>query len=361
MDGSNRLTRKLRSLQESNDIKRNGLAEKRLSLEGTNPLLIFGFNDTHLRRLEDAFPNTTVIARGNQILLKGPESDLDRIERTVSELVLILNRNKSLTENDVATVLDLVALGSGGGAVDQSEVILFAPQGGVVRAKTPGQLEMVRQARQNDILFSIGPAGTGKTYTAVALAVAALKSRLVKRIVLSRPAVEAGESLGFLPGDLREKVDPYLKPLYDALEDMVPRDQLRAFLDQGVIEIIPLAFMRGRTLQSAFAILDEAQNATAMQMKMFLTRLGANSRAIITGDITQIDLPQRATSGLVQAAQILSGVEGISFVYLGKGDVVRHQLVRDIIEAYDDYFGRMENGSVPEAASESGSGDRAGS
>jgi phosphate starvation-inducible PhoH-like protein len=195
----------------------------------------------------------------------------------------------------------------------------------------------VEAARTNDLLFAIGPAGTGKTYTAVALAVAALKSRQVKRIVLSRPAVEAGERLGFLPGDFREKVDPYLRPLYDALEDMLPADKLRGFLEKNVVEIVPLAYMRGRTLNSAFVILDEAQNATSLQMKMFLTRLGVNSRAIITGDVTQSDLPAREHSGLVEAKDILEGVEGIEFVYFDRGDVVRHRLVKDIIEAYERY------------------------
>jgi phosphate starvation-inducible PhoH-like protein len=320
------------------EIQSDVLAEKKISIEGVNPLLIFGFNDSHLRRIEASFPDTSIVARGNQIVLRGPEEDLSRIERTISELILILNRNKNLTDNDVITVLDLVSLRSSVGPVDQSEVILFGPEGRVVKARTPGQIEMVTQARQNDIVFAVGPAGTGKTYTAVGLAVAAMKSRQVKRIVLSRPAVEAGESLGFLPGDLREKVDPYLRPLYDALEDMLPREQLRSYMEQGIVEIGPLAYMRGRTLHSAFAILDEAQNTTAMQMKMFLTRLGPNSRAIITGDITQIDLPHRSTSGLVQAQRILERVEGISFCYLDQTDVVRHQLVRDIISAYDDYF-----------------------
>ncbi len=325
------------------------MAEKKISIEGVNPLLIFGFNDSHLRRIEASFPQTTIVARGNQILLRGPEEDLSRIDRTITELKLILNRNKNLTDNDIVTVLDLVNLKRSAGPPDQSEVILFAPEGRVVKARTGGQIEMVRQARQNDIIFSIGPAGTGKTYTAVALAVAAMKSRQVKRVILSRPAVEAGENLGFLPGDLKEKVDPYLRPLYDALDDMLPHDQLISYMEQGVVEISPLAFMRGRTLHSAFAILDEAQNTTAMQMKMFLTRLGPNSRAIITGDITQIDLPHRATSGLVQAQDILDGVDGISFCYLDQTDVVRHRLVRNIIAAYDDFFS-SENGQFSEPA-----------
>jgi len=213
------------------------------------------------------------------------------------------------------------------------------PAGGSIKAKTPNQIRLVEAARNNDIVFAIGPAGTGKTYTAVALAVAALKSRQVKRIVLCRPAVEAGERLGFLPGDLKEKVAPYLRPLYDALEDMLPRDKLKSTMEQNTVEIVPLAYMRGRTLNSAFVILDEAQNATALQMKMFLTRLGANSRAIITGDMTKTDLPSRDQSGLVQARDILEEVEGIDFVYFDERDVVRHRLVKDIINAYARYFG----------------------
>jgi phosphate starvation-inducible PhoH-like protein len=198
-------------------------------------------------------------------------------------------------------------------------------------------MEYVRQVRKNDIVFVIGPAGTGKTYLAVAMAVASLKNNEVSKIVLCRPAVEAGENLGFLPGDLREKIDPYLRPLYDALDDMLPADKLKAYFDKRIIEIIPLAYMRGRTLSNAFVILDEAQNATSLQMKMFLTRLGVNSKAIITGDITQIDLPSRTVSGLVEIQEILKGIEGIAFVYLDKNDVVRHRLVKDIIEAYDKY------------------------
>ncbi len=313
------------------------LAEKRLTLENVEPLLLFGFNDTYLRKIEAAFPETQITARGNQVFLRGEPETITRIERVLDELILILNRNSTLTENDVDTVLALFTVGEGLGrsGPDTRDVVLFTPSGGMVKAKTPNQVKLVQAARNNDILFAIGPAGTGKTYVGVALAVAALKSRQVKRIVLCRPAVEAGERLGFLPGDFREKIDPYLRPLYDALEEMIPREKLRAYLDQNTVEIVPLAYMRGRTLSSAFVILDEAQNATTKQMKMFLTRLGANSRAIITGDATQIDLPSRGQSGLVEARNILEGIDGISFVYFGKEDVVRHRLVQDIIEAYE--------------------------
>ena len=313
------------------------LAEKRIQIENAEPLLLFGFNDIYLRKIEAAFPDTQITARGNGVYLKGTDEALTRIEQVIGELILLLNRNGNLTENDIETVLALASMGDGlrPAHYGARDVILFTPGGGMVKAKTPNQVKLVEQARQNDIVFAIGPAGTGKTYTAVALAVAALKSKQAKKIVLSRPAVEAGERLGFLPGDLKDKIDPYLRPLYDALEDMMPLDKLRASLDQNAVEIVPLAFMRGRTLSSAFVILDEAQNATQQQMKMFLTRLGVGSRAIVTGDVTQTDLPSREMSGLVQARAILEGVEGIGFVDFDKRDVVRHRLVKDIIEAYE--------------------------
>ena len=313
------------------------MAEKRLTIDNAEPLLLFGFNDVYLRKVEGAFPETQIIARGNQVLLRGEQETLLRVERILDELILILNRNGNLTENDVDTVLALFTYGDGAGRpgfVGQN-VLLFTPNGGTIKAKTDNQLRLVEAARKNDIVFAVGPAGTGKTFTAVALAVAALKSRQVKRIVLCRPAVEAGERLGFLPGDFREKVDPYLRPLYDALEEMLPLEKLRGYMEQNIVEIVPLAFMRGRTLNAAFVILDEAQNATALQMKMFLTRLGANSRAIITGDVTQSDLPSGAESGLVQAEGILKNVEGINFIYFDQSDVVRHRLVKDIIKAYE--------------------------
>jgi len=324
------------------------LAEKRLTIEHPNPVLLFGLGDVHLRKLEAAFPEAQLVARGNQLILRGEAETLDRIERAIRELIALLNRHGQLTERDVDTVLALFTTGDGAGATPPpaDDVILFTTSGVPVRAKTPNQRRLIEMARTNDIVFAIGPAGTGKTYTAVALAVAALKARQVKRIVLSRPAVEAGERLGFLPGDFREKVDPYLRPLYDALEDMLPRERLRALMEQNVIEIVPLAYMRGRTLNAAFVILDEAQNATTQQMKMFLTRLGANSRAIITGDITQTDLPSPERSGLVEVRHVLEGVEGIAFVYFDREDVVRHRLVKDIIEAYERFAQREQNGGT---------------
>ena len=311
------------------------LTDRTLAVDGAEPLLLFGFNDQYLRRIEAAFPETRIVARGTELKLRGPKKQVDRIERVIGELVVVLNRNGTLTEDDVATVLDVARVGSGLRTPGASDAILFTPAGGIVKAKTPGQERLVAAARQNDIVFSVGPAGTGKTYTAVALAVSALKSRQAKKIVLTRPAVEAGESLGFLPGGLRDKVDPYLRPLYDALDDMIERDKLPGYLDRNIVEIVPLAYMRGRTLNTSFVILDEAQNATPAQMKMFLTRLGAGSRAIVTGDVTQTDLPSRQASGLVQARHILEGVDGIAFVDFDRGDVVRHKLVKDIIEAYE--------------------------
>jgi len=314
------------------------LPEKRLSIEGVDPLLLFGFNDVFLRKVEDAFPDTQITARGTEIYLRGDEESIDEVEQVFNELTVLLDRNDNLTEDDVDTVLALFtdedAPASHGEAGD---VILFTPDGDVVKPRTPNQNRLVESARKNDVLFAIGPAGTGKTYVAVALAVAALKEHHVKKIVLSRPAVEAGEQLGFLPGDFYEKVDPYLRPLYDALGDMLPREKLAEYIEHDRVEIVPLAYMRGRTLKDSFVILDEAQNATTGQMKMFLTRLGPNSRAIVTGDITQTDLNSRNASGLIQVQHILKGIKGIDFIYLEREDVVRHRLVREIIAAYEQH------------------------
>jgi phosphate starvation-inducible PhoH-like protein len=262
-------------------------------------------------------------------------------------MVEVATRGKDVREGDVKILIRLNGKPIETLSVDpftgKGDVILYTHRGEPVRAKTPGQVQMVKSSAKNDIVFAIGPAGTGKTYTSVALAVKALKERKVQKIILARPAVEAGETLGFLPGDLREKIDPYLRPLYDALEDMLDQEKLNLNLQKNIIEIAPLAYMRGRTLNNAFVILDEAQNATNIQMKMFLTRIGFNSRAIITGDVTQTDLPRKQESGLISIPRILSDVDGIDFVYLDDGDVVRHKLVKDIINAYDRY--------IPEEAS----------
>ena len=322
--------------------------EKKLRIEGVDALALLGLNDANLQIIEKRF-DSTVIVRGDAITLRGDPQEVDQLERVFKELMFLLTRNGSLTANDVDTVIDLVtangepALPRGMASslsADELDSLVLSTRNQMIRAKTPGGRAYVREVRKNDIVFAIGPAGTGKTYMAVALAVAALKNNEITKIVLTRPAVEAGESLGFLPGDLKEKVDPFLRPLYDALDDMLPAEKLRGYIEKRIIEIAPLAYMRGRTLNNAYVILDEAQNASAMQMKMFLTRLGPNSRAIVTGDVTQIDLPRKMTSGLVQVQEVLRDVAGISFVYFDRNDVVRHRLVKDIIDAYDRHANR---------------------
>jgi len=314
------------------------IIEKKITIGNVDQLALLGFNDANLTVLENRF-DTTITVRGETAVLQGEPAEVTTIEKIIKEMVYMVQRNGSLLPKDVDMIIDLVV----GGKSEQQlqgqnldEVILFAKDN-VVKARGEKQKEYYRLVRENDIVFAIGPAGTGKTYLAVAMAVAAFRNREVTKLVLARPAVEAGESLGFLPGDLKEKVDPYLRPLYDALDDMIPPEKLKGMMEKRGIEVVPLAYMRGRTLNNAFVILDEAQNATTMQMKMFLTRLGANSRAIITGDITQIDLPKNVESGLVQAERILKGIDGLGFVYFDKADVVRHRLVKEIIKAYEDH------------------------
>ena len=314
------------------------MPEKQLSIEGADPLLLFGFNDVYLRKIESAFPDTHITARGTEIHLQGDEDDIEKVERVFNEMVGLLDRNDTLTEDDVETVLALFdSEEPDTPTVGNAETILTTPDDEVIKPRSPNQERLVRSAESNDVVFAIGPAGTGKTYVAVAMAVAALNDHRVKRIVLSRPAVEAGEQLGFLPGDFYEKVDPYLQPLYDAIGDMMPREQMAEYLEQDRVEVVPLAYMRGRTLKSSFVILDEAQNVTTSQMKMFLTRLGPKSQAIITGDITQTDLKNRRESGLIQVQHILKDIDGIDFIYLEREDVVRHRLVREIIAAYEEH------------------------
>lgn len=310
--------------------------EKRITLDNVDMLSLLGSNDANLKLLEDRF-NAVITFRGENVIIKGVKQEVDVIEKTIKEMVYVLNTKGSLRESDIKTILDLTIEGREIITPKEFDSIVLYTKNDVIKAKTPGQKVYIDSALKNDICFAIGPAGTGKTYLAVAIAVAALKKGLVNRIVLARPAVEAGESLGFLPGDFREKIDPYLRPLYDALDDMIPSDKLKLNIEKRMIEIVPLAYMRGRTLNNAYVILDEAQNATDLQMKMFLTRLGANSKAIITGDITQIDLPAKTISGLVQAKEILRGIDGVGFVYLDKSDVVRHKLVKDIIDAYEKF------------------------
>ncbi len=319
------------------------MEEKLITLEDIDLVNFSGINEKNIDYIRDKY-KSVITLRGDKLYLKGESDEVSQLDLIFKELALLQKRQGKITENDVHLIVELVNNSKeseldkkvGIKREDIDEVILV-DRNDFIKPKTSGQIEFYSRTKTNEIVFAIGPAGTGKTYLSVAIALAALKSKKVNRIILTRPAVEAGESLGFLPGDLSEKVNPYLKPLFDALEDMVPIERLKAYFERNIIEIIPLAYMRGRTLNNAFLILDEAQNSTALQMKMFLTRLGINSRAIITGDVTQIDLPSLQSSGLVQIQKILNNIDGISFVYLEKKDVVRHKLVKDIINAYEEY------------------------
>lgn len=307
-----------------------------INLETVNPIEFFGVNNGKLDILKKKFPLLKILSRGKQIKLSGAPEQVESAREKISLIISYLERNGHMSQNYFEQVIG----GDDADTVDEfiernpNDVLVFGPNGKSVRARTANQKKMVHEAERNDILFAIGPAGTGKTYTAVALAVRALKNKQVKKIILTRPAVEAGESLGFLPGDLKEKIDPYLRPLYDALDDMIPADKLGYYMTTRTIEIAPLAYMRGRTLDNAFIILDEAQNATDLQLKMFLTRIGANAKAIITGDITQVDLPRNQKSGLVTAVRILQNIDGIAHIELDEEDVVRHRLVKQILRAY---------------------------
>ena len=310
--------------------------EKTIELKTMEPTALLGVADAHIKLIESAIP-ATIIARGEIIKIQGAEPDVGHAHEVLHEMMETLSGKGSLTVRDVQNLIALVTSENGSkknGQVAPDYVIYYGRKG-AISPKTEGQKAYVNIVQKNDVVFSIGPAGTGKTFIAVAFAVAALENHEVDRIILCRPAVEAGESLGFLPGDLKEKVDPYLAPLYDSLRTLFTENKLSQLLERKTIEVVPLAYMRGRTLDSAYMILDEAQNATVMQMKMFLTRLGIGSRAIITGDVTQIDLQRRSDSGLVQVAGILKDVEGIGFVMLDQNDVVRHPLVMKIIQAYD--------------------------
>ena len=308
--------------------------KKSIGLKGVDIQALIGAGDTNLRILEDNF-SARVVVRGNEFHIEGKKDEVEKIGNLVHEMSQTLNRKGSLTQKNVQDLLRISGNDNKKQTDNKIDDVIFYGRKGGITGRTKGQKKYVTMVRKNDIVFSIGPAGTGKTYIAVAFAVSALENHDVDRIILCRPAVEAGENLGFLPGDLREKVDPYLTPLYDALEDMLHKARLNPLLAKNTIEIIPLAYMRGRTLNNAFLILDEAQNATPMQMKMFLTRLGVNSKTIITGDITQIDLPSRSDSGLLQVLDILNDIDGIGFCQLDKTDVVRHRLVKNIIDAYN--------------------------
>jgi phosphate starvation-inducible protein PhoH and related proteins len=322
------------------------LTETIINLETVNPIEFFGVNNGKLDILKKKFPLLKILSRGTQIKLSGAPEQIEPAREKIELIVQYLERNGHMSQNYFEQVLG----GDDAETIDHfternpNEVLVFGPNGKTIRARTANQKKMALAGDKNDITFAIGPAGTGKTYTAVALAVRALKNKQVKKIILTRPAVEAGENLGFLPGDLKEKIDPYLRPLYDALDDMIPADKLGYYMSTRTIEIAPLAYMRGRTLDNAFIILDEAQNATDLQIKMFLTRIGANAKAIITGDMTQVDLPRNQKSGLQTAVRILQNIDGIAHIELDEEDVVRHRLVKAILRAYTKEH-EMEQGS----------------
>ncbi|MEJ2595627.1 MAG: PhoH family protein [bacterium] len=311
------------------------MSERILQLDIGSPLDIYGPGDKYLNEIRELFPKLKIIARGELIKLIGEEAEIKDFEKRFDLLLIHFERFGKINEDVVRQIMSEDEKETRKKDIGGEDILVYGRHGKTIRALTPNQKKMVESSGKNDLLIAIGPAGTGKTYTAVALAVRALKNKEVKKIVLTRPAIEAGESLGFLPGDMKEKLDPYLQPLYDALRDMLPTQKFLSYLEDETIEVAPLAFMRGRTLSNAFAILDEAQNASTSQLKMFLTRMGKSSKFIVTGDITQIDLPKKKFSGLLQAQSILKDIKGIDFIYLDGRDVVRHKLVSSIIDAYN--------------------------
>ena len=310
------------------------MSEQIVQIENVNPSDLYGTNDQHLTMIKSLFPKIKIIARGDLIKIIGKDEEVDYFINRFNLLVLHLERYGNISSKVIEDIMLCAGESDFIKNLNDSDILVYGRNGLQIKAMTANQKLLVKESEENDMIFAIGPAGTGKTYTAVALAVRALKNKQVRRIILTRPAVEAGENLGFLPGDLKEKLDPYLQPLYDALRDMLPQAKLQGFIEEGIIEIAPLAFMRGRTLDNAFVILDEAQNATQSQLKMFLTRMGRSAKFVITGDITQIDLPKNQPSGLPQAMEVLKDVKGISFIHLDEKDVVRHKLVTAIINAY---------------------------
>jgi phosphate starvation-inducible protein PhoH and related proteins len=310
------------------------MSEKIIGIESYHPLDVFGVNDQNLDLLRQFFPKLKIFSRDNFIRAVGEEGELLAFEDKFNGLLLHLEKFGKLTKNDISHLLDPEVTEIPDSTGLSPDILVHGKNGMLIRARTVNQRKLVTIVEENDLVFAIGPAGTGKTYTAVALAVKALKNKEIQRIILTRPAVEAGENLGFLPGDLKEKLDPYLQPLYDALKDMLPPQKLLTYIEDGTIEIAPLAFMRGRTLNNAFAILDEAQNTTPNQLKMFLTRMGTAAKFIVTGDITQIDLPKHQTSGLIHVQTVLKDIPGVGFVYLDQNDIIRHKLVIRIINAY---------------------------
>ncbi|SEJ62783.1 phosphate starvation-inducible protein PhoH [Dyadobacter sp. SG02] len=311
------------------------MLEKIITLEDVSMVDFLGIHNSNIKEVAAAFPESKIISRGNEIRIQGTAPEIIRITDVIDSLLAHYQKYGKITNDNVKGYLNGISKMPVATGEDDDDVILYGNKGLVVKAKTTNQKLLVEQAGKFDLVFAIGPAGTGKTYTAVAIAVRALKNKEVRKIIITRPAVEAGENLGFLPGDLKEKIDPYLRPIYDALDDMIAPEKLKLYLESRVIEIAPLAYMRGRTLNNAFILLDEAQNTTPMQMKMFLTRMGPSSKAIITGDKSQIDLPKNLKSGLIDSLTVLKGIKGISFVELDGSDVVRHRLVKDILAAYE--------------------------
>ncbi|MDN5200161.1 PhoH family protein [Fulvivirgaceae bacterium BMA10] len=311
------------------------MVEKVITLENISLIDFLGVENKNIKEVAHAFPKSKIISRGNEIRIKGTPPEILKINDILNSLLAHYHKYGKITEDNVHNYLknDEATQNL---ADDKMNILLYGTKGSVIKPKTPNQKKLVEEARKKDLVFAIGPAGTGKTYISVALAVQALKNKEVKKIIITRPAVEAGENLGFLPGDLKEKIDPYLRPIYDALDEMIPYEKLKYYMESGVIEIAPLAYMRGRTLHKAFILLDEAQNTTPMQIKMFLTRMGPNSKVIVTGDLTQIDLPKMQKSGLVEAMNVLHNIKEIGFVNLSDADVVRHKIVKRIIEAYDE-------------------------
>jgi len=321
------------------------MMEKVIYLEGIEPVNLFGVKNKRLEKLKDHYPKLKIIGRGNELKVQGEEQQVQEFEEKIDLIVEYLNKFKNLKETEFEALLT----DEGEGeqmmkAKEKSEdSLVYGIDARPIKARTVNQRKLVEAHQKNDLVFAVGPAGTGKTYTAIALAVKAFKEKQVRRIILTRPAVEAGENLGFLPGDMKEKLDPYLQPLYDALRDMFHPRKLTEFIEEGIIEIAPLAYMRGRTLDNAFVILDEAQNTTVNQLKMFLTRMGKNARFIVTGDITQIDLPRKQKSGLIEGMDILQNISGISMVYFDKRDIIRHDLVKHIVEAYSAYMNNQQS------------------
>ena len=327
------------------------MKERIYTLKEMDPVEVYGVNDRFIKSICSHFPNLKVVPRGEKLIMKGEEEQIEAFLRVLEMLIAKRMKKRSLSMDDVDSIFETLSFNSFGGekgadsndcssdSAAQSQapedIIVYGNEGKIIRARTKNQKRLVDDYQSHDLIFATGPAGTGKTYTAIALAVRALRNREVKRLILTRPAVEAGERLGFLPGDLKDKLDPYLQPLYDALQDMVPAQRLKSYMEDGTIQIAPLAYMRGRTLESAFVILDEAQNTNLVQLKMFLTRMGNHAKFIVTGDITQIDLPNKGDSGLKRAMEILKGIPGISYVNFTKEDIVRHPLVTKIVKAFE--------------------------